>query len=461
MNIENIPTKKDSEIPLEMYEIPGQENITEHTFQRYLKDKTQDIDINKLAATSSHSLDKEIKKLTKEELVPLLREKLYDSNLLSQELLLKTINYIPVTERFSLIKEGLENNDINVQKNAARLLSYVDEGDYAELHLLVATKAMEGLQKPDMEAKKTATSMIWFASSSQMKGLWSTAEEEMNKGLSNPDSNTRKKAIQLIVHFPLSEREELFKEKFLNNPDIEIRKLAMSMLWCAPAELIVPAVEQGLESSDPEMQKISARMLKYGVMSEKPYLLGNKIMESKELTNELVKSVIYDRNLITEDEFKRQSFDKTGSETTLLGGELKNKAIIRHIKPKAFLAWQKAYEDSELWQKNGFNYVPIEPILSYKVNKEGLVDVYSGVLDLDFDRWNRVAYKFCKELERKIESIFNILVNKDILHGHAHKSNFCLKFFRDSEGNVDLKKEPRVYMIDFDQATSPGSVENR
>lgn len=31
-------------------------------------------------------------------------------------------------------------------------------------------------------------------------------------------------------------------------------------------------------------------------------------------------------------------------------------------------------------------------------------------------------------------------------------ANFCLRFYRDENGNVDINKIPRIYLVDFDKA---------
>ena len=175
----------------------------------------------------------------------------------------------------------------------------------------------------------------------------------------------------------------------------------------------------------------------------------------KGLGEELIRPPLYKDKDINNQNFSRHQFDKTGSGTTLIGGALKNKTIIRHVEPEAFLSWQKIYENHKLWEENGFDYVPIEPIISYKLNKKGLVDVHSGVLDLSFGEWKRKTSLFVKGLGDEIDKIIQILDEQNIDHGHAHDNNFCLRFFRDSEGKVDFTKKPRIYLIDFDQAVSP------
>ncbi|PKL72117.1 hypothetical protein CVV26_02925 [Candidatus Kuenenbacteria bacterium HGW-Kuenenbacteria-1] len=183
-------------------------------------------------------------------------------------------------------------------------------------------------------------------------------------------------------------------------------------------------------------------------------------LAKEKLGNVLIESSLYSKNIISNDSFSRQNFEKGGSKkkspkTTLIGGGLKNKTIIRHIKPEHFLTWQKVYKNYKLWEKAGFDYVPIEPIQSFKLNKENLVNVYSGVLDLDLYDWKQITDEFVKELEEDREKIIEILEKNKIKHGHTNVvKNFCLRFFRDKNGNVDFNQKPRIYLIDWDQAVS-------
>ena len=65
---------------------------------------------------------------------------------------------------------------------------------------------------------------------------------------------------------------------------------------------------------------------------------------------------------------------------------------------------------------------------------------------------------FQVELEEQRKKILSILngvgglryADKGI--EHAHKQNFCLRFFRDDDGGIDFNRTPRLYLIDFDQA---------
>ena len=83
-----------------------------------------------------------------------------------------------------------------------------------------------------------------------------------------------------------------------------------------------------------------------------------------------------------------------------------------------------------IWKENGFDYVPIEPIQSYNLNKEGFVDVYSGILDLNLEQWEKITRKFSPDLGEQKKKLLSILESKKIEHGHVHHDrNFCLRFF--------------------------------
>lgn len=134
---------------------------------------------------------------------------------------------------------------------------------------------------------------------------------------------------------------------------------------------------------------------------------------------------------------------------------MKDKAIVRKIKAGPFLEWRGLYENYALWQIHGFDYIPIEQIHSYRLNEEGLIEVFGGVLDLNLKEWSEITDRFLKKLEDQRDKIIKVLKEQKTEHGHDHDKNFCLRFFRDENGKPDLKRMPRLYLIDFDQAVSP------
>lgn len=211
-------------------------------------------------------------------------------------------------------------------------------------------------------------------------------------------------------------------------------------------------IRQCLLSNNPEMQKACAKLI-YSVLeeNEKKELFD---LSKQKLGNSLVEAPLYENTDITDEDFTREEFKKTGSGLTLVGGELKDKVIFHTIVPDAFLNWQKAYEDHELWRRAGFDYVPIEPIFSFHHNKNGMVYVASGVLDISLEEWGDMGGNYLHDLYEQKEKILKTLNASGIIHGHPWNGNFCLRFFRKENGDVDFNKMPRIYLIDFDRATS-------
>ncbi len=264
----------------------------------------------------------------------------------------------------------------------------------------------------------------------------------------------------MIEYAPEQERAALIREA-LSKEDTEVQRIAAVIIKYAPEHeqvslrvLVAEKIREALSKENPEVERSAAGMIEYAPEQERDSLI--KTAFEAGLGAEVIKPPLYDKSALDKAKFRREEFKKTGSETTLVGGALKGKLIIRHIKPTAFLAWQKIYENYQAWRDAGFDYVPIEPIQSYRLNKKGLVDVFSGVLDLSLARWNYISGgMFMGELGRQRNKIISVLNGQNIEHGHIHHDdNFVLRFFRDEHGNPDLTKTPRVYAIDFDQAVS-------
>lgn len=155
-----------------------------------------------------------------------------------------------------------------------------------------------------------------------------------------------------------------------------------------------------------------------------------------------------------EGKLKRKEFKKSGSETILLGDRLAGKAIVRIIKEEPFLAWKKAFEAVDYWRRKGFDYIPIEPILSRNGKlraskmKDGKYRVVCRVLGENLseflsDQNQKNLELFQDDLRKQWSKITSGLDDLGINHGHPHWANMC----------VEMKNgKPRLYAIDFDQA---------
>ena len=191
-----------------------------------------------------------------------------------------------------------------------------------------------------------------------------------------------------------------------------------------------------------------------------PDILTDKdLIKLKEIATE---TRLYDN---TPDKFVRQAFDKSGSETTLLettpGDKertLKNKVIVRHIGLEPYLNWKRTYESVDFWKDRGFDYVPTEPIVGVLSHKDPLkISVLARVLNgPTVARWEKEGGTFIKEIRLQVDHIKKALIDLNIEHGHTHDSNFVVMFPRLENGEADISKPPRVYVIDFDAAKSSG-----
>jgi hypothetical protein len=275
--------------------------------------------------------------------------------------------------------------------------------------------------------------------------------------LETDNIEVQKVAARMIEYASQKERT-IFIEKALETDNIEVQKVAAIMIWRAPKEDRIALIQKALEIDNIEVQKIATIMI-WSIPEKGKKTLIKKL--NKELSNFLIESPLYDESNLSNKIFGREKFDKTGSETTLIGGPLKGKTIVRHILPESFLAWKQTYEDCSTWQEAGFDYVPIEPIQSYFLNKKkGMVSVFSGVMDLNFQSWMGITLLFKEELSRQQDKIVKVLESQNINHGHlCHNRNFVLCFYRDKDGAVNFDKVPRIYAIDFDQAVSENNIE--
>ena len=262
-----------------------------------------------------------------------------------------------------------------------------------------------------------------------------------------------------IEQTPENERSGLIQQG-LDNPDLAVQCACADMIWQASENeraglrvKVLEIIRQGLDNPDPAVQRICADMIKRAPANERAAIV--KVLKEKGLTNLVIEPPLYKGLKMAPERFQRVKFSKTGSETTLLRGKLEGKVIVRQLTLEAFLPWQKLYDDHQLWHNNGFDYVPIEPIFSFRLNRRtGLVNVYTGVLDLNLDDWKKISNDFIPELDQDRDTILKTLNEMHISHGHAHDANFCLRFDRE-QGNPVLSKKPRIYLIDFDQAVSP------
>jgi len=438
---ERIPQNINSQLesfPLEMYNISGHGNVNP---EKYLKDKTQDNLIMETAQSRSEipkDIQEKIKIAPAEEQFKIIKEILEHVDLLvdlpNNIETVSMFRYLPIEKQAELetfiyekIENYIERGGDTAESRIRYMINLISQEKKDKIRSLIYDKIRESLEEGNFDKQIKYMPMIEYAPEKEWAKIKLLIFEQVEESFQGGDIVTQQKASKMIRYVSMGEKEELENrvlkiiEKVLMTGDIEAQKKALEMIEFAPidyrSELIKKAFEKGF---------------------------GNSIIQSP---------LYKEHDNINTTNLRRETFDKSGSGLTLIGGPLKNKLVIRHIEPKAFISWQRIYEDYHFWKINGFDYVPIEPIQSYRLNKKELIDAYSGVLDLSLEMWHNKAGKlFFEELLSQKEKILKALDSFGFEHGHIHENNFALRFFRDEKGNPDLSKTPRLYLIDFDQA---------
>lgn len=462
---------------------------------RYLRKMVTDLAYKYLSSDDIHEQRKSLvfignaegteKKNLRDIILAKVQAGLSDSDPAVRKIAAIMIFEVPLESRLSLIKKCLEDPNENVRVNALNNYTRVDAESLPDLVKLAlkntskevrmrAARLVSNIYDPSHSGYQLIPMIKQCLDDSninvQMAVLHKIHDLEQEQVIniidicSKKDPQVFRKSLNLLLGLPDAVNEPLFA-KYIDmchystrDSLVKILEQRVNRFGTLINKKISEMIRRDLQNPDIERQKSCIDLIPYAKTPEDREEFFN-IAIKKGLIKDIIKSKLYRNSTANDETFSRSEFDKTGSETTIIGGELYENTIIRHIKPEAFLTWKELYENHELWKDYGFDYVPIEPIQSYRLNSEGLVDVYSGVLDLSFGDWNHLTETYEFDLMEQKAKILSLLENLKIIHGHEHDGNFCLRFFRDKDGNIELSKCPRIYMIDFDQAISPNPYE--
>jgi len=360
----------------------------------------------------------------------------------------------PYHKRTELITQAMDSDNNAVLREAIQMIEAVPYDEKIKLQKKAFEIIVRDLSSTDSEVQKEAIGMILHAPDDKIDELFIKA---IYPALSSEYSAVQKEAAEMIEYAPDDKMAELITTA-LSSRNGEVQRIAASIIIRAPRDereelqnKVFDLVNKSLQSNDSKIQRVGIGMIEYAPDDKRAELFE---LAKNKAGNALIEPPLYKGTEITKEHYKRKAFVKTGSGTTLVGGDLKDKTIIRHITQEAFRNWQRAYENYQAWKDAGFDYVPIEPIQSFRLNSKGLVDVSTQVLDLSFEAWRNMTSEFVYELEDDRNKILSIIASFGIYHGHTHDKNFVLRFLRDEKGNVDFTKKPRIYLIDFDAASS-------
>jgi len=357
----------------------------------------------------------------------------------SQPSVLKTKNHILSQDAENMaisIMDALQNNDIEIQRIAASIINNAPEDQQRSLREMVYKKIVEALNNPNIEIQRIAVNMIQFMPEDTRDSIKDLVLKRIIDAFNSNDVGKQKIMAKKIDSAPVESQDNL-------------------------REIVYQKILEALNQEDIRIQRLAATMVQYAPKNKQEKLRGivkikYESAKQQKKFNQIVEPPLYTRSENSNSSiFSRDKLSKTGTETTLLlGNKFKDNLIIRHLEEPCFLAWQKAYESYTHWSKAGFDYIPIEPIHSFKYSEHTqLVDVAAGVLDLNLDEWYQFSGDTFKEyLDEQKDKIISTLKELGITHGHANNANFCLRFYRNEDGGVDINRMPRIYLIDFDKA---------
>ena len=401
------------------------------------------------------------------------------------------IQYAPENERARLIKIGLENKNSNTRVEVARMIQYAPEKEKRELQDMLVNGIKRRLGDKNPTVRWGTLDMIQYAPENERARLINLGFEDENESvqsaavlmIQHAPANERTRLIQttlegtfcwdlrflatrMIQHAPEDERTRLIKMG-LGDKDWNIRGEMTKMIQYAPENERARLIKIGLTDENQGVQRNAARMIQYAPENERASLsllirkdhkdVENKVDEA--IVKKLASTTPLYKN--TAETFFKEEFEKTGSRTTLLdrapghpGKTLKGKVIVRHILSSAYLNWTKAFESHAFWKEQGFDYVPVEPILRARAGASEIA-VSTRVLGPNVLQWKIITKNlFGVEIDNQVNKIRSAIAELGITHGHPHQGNFVLAFHKTANGEVDLSRPPRVYMIDFDAAIS-------
>jgi len=318
------------------------------------------------------------------------------------------------------IQNGLEDNHFGVRSRAAGLIGSAPEADQAKFRAQVVSIIKKALEDDKWQVRLSAIELIGFSPEVDRTAL-------IQKGLEDNDFGVRSCAAELIDSAPETDRTAL--------------------------------IQKGLE--DENLRSLVAKFIGFISDNERLHFLKDIPGLLDELKELATQTPLYKNQ---PKEFFRKQFSKTGSGTTLVDKipgtddrTLREQLIIRHIRVESLFSWRQAYESTEFWKEHGFDYVPIEPIVKVGFDqKKQLVNVFTRVLSgPSVATWFKQTSLYRSHIQEQVNKITQALEELRVEHGHPHDDNFVVMFERDENGEVQLEKIPRVYMIDFDQAVSP------
>ena len=227
--------KSQSEV-ISMYDISGQDGISEHSYERYLRNKDQNQGILERAKNSASA---------------------YEIKIISAA----------AADRDSVILEGLESRDVEVQMVCARAAHLFSE-DWVAKKVIDVIKT--GLKNNNVVEKETYAIMITYAPDDAQDELREMVADLIKAGLDNEDVTAQLACAGLVSSAPDDIIAVLIRDGLEKN-DVRVQKAFADMIWSVPdsdkrdslMEKVFQLIQPGLGNEDVAVQRVYAEMISY------------------------------------------------------------------------------------------------------------------------------------------------------------------------------------------------------
>ncbi len=453
-NIPEIVVDRHQELKLsflknrEMYDVDKFCPVTEEDIERYIKSNKELIKVlPRCIATYLSSND--------------WGDKATGANMISQ--LPPEVQDKFRTRMTGLVEKGLVADDIFTKAYAASMISYVSVEAQGGLREKLPSVIKTGLESPYQGIYETALGIIEHA-------LFESQVDLIKMGLNKPV--LRVNAAKMISKIPTEIQGELrqivsnFVRADLGKKDWVFRYSCLRMIPYTLIEDQAEFIKTCYDDSDQQGRSNIRHMFpqfefKDVTKEDVAQKLEGDEQDLTELRTLATRTPLYDKST---GRFVHQPFEKDHSSTTLFDkvpgqsdNTLRDRLIMRTIVAHTYFAWKKAYEASDFWKSRGFDYVPVEPIVKVKSTGSYRVDVFTGILKgPSIGMWKEKTKLFNPTIHEQMYKIIACLEELGVNHRDTNLGNFIVYFSRNKNGEVDITKPPRVYIIDFDKAESVG-----
>ena len=286
---------------LEMYQVPGHEEITAKVMERYLQSKKQDPKLLELVEAEKEEQRKNppfaerFKQANKDEWPQLIREALDSSEIEDKFEAVRKISELPRPgEKALWLKRALNSNDIQVQSAATHEIEKAKLSHNPIFKDKIIEAIKTGLASNDPETQITATLMIWHVPKEAKAEL-------IEMVLDNGNIIAQTSIVPHIVgeaddkqRYKLWVKAEKIVRTTLDSEDINSQRIAAKVIGVFQEERpgglddqVVKIIRDAFASGNIQNMKTAARMIDNApsgyeklLFEEVKQALGDKLVES-------------------------------------------------------------------------------------------------------------------------------------------------------------------------------------